>query len=293
MKNGNSVLARQKYCAYLHQKRVENYNYIERVLCEPAQGREKSWMNSVRLTGEEIVALQEPGVIRTKSEQFFVLSLSLAKLVDSGNLTSLLKSVQQLLDEFDKYYCGDAKLGRAIRTTQTFVLQQCWKVQYNTTLQKEKQKQILHSLYFNGPVFVEDGDNTADLRSSTIMAIDESPESIERIAREPTMLLRTSVLDRTRKPAPPVTPFNMLSIVNVPFDLNFKEVILGLCEMIKGIYGNFHGDPNEGNIDGETLKQIRRIDKTINRHVLQPLCAMINDAAGKAIAKQLDGLFLL
>ncbi len=286
--DSKEIARRSAHCEYIVKKRHNNFDYIERAFCDAV-----FWMNSVRMSGDAIISMQDPDYLRIKTEQFYILSLNLAKLVDMGNMPNFIKALQQLFEEYNNYFSGDAKLNPVILNTQTFVLQSCRKAQHNAKQQREKQRLIVHSLAANYASVKEDE------RVADSVPVGFFPEELEistdyeKFKEEHTKVGLPAEFSKAapikqRKVVSKNPVLYVLSIVNVPFDLCFKEVISGLCETMKVAYNKFFDIQS---IDDGALKQILKADQTMKKAVIQPLCDMINDAAEWTIKHQVDNLF--
>ncbi len=280
---------RSVHCEYLVKKRHNNYDYIERAFCDAV-----FWMNSVHMTGEAIISMQEPSFLRFKTEQFFILSLNIAKLLDMGNVLNFVKALQQLFDEYQKYYSGETKLNPVILNTQTFLLQPTRKAFGKLKLTKEKQREILHSLTTNHAV-IKDDENFVDATIGVFFP--EEPDAPIEYKEFKTTHSTAVTEAASYMKVPAIKPkktayknpnFQTLSLINVPFDLSFKEVVYSLCESMKMVYNKFFDIQS---IDDGALKQIIKADQVMKKAVLQPLCDMIGDAAAWSVKHQIDSLF--
>lgn len=288
MRTENKELAKRSIqCEALVKKRHNNYDYIERAFCGSV-----FWMNTVKMTGDEILALQEQSTLYSQTEQFFILSLSIAKLLDMGNLSNFIKALQQLFEEFQVYYLGGGRLNSIILNTQSFALQPIRKQAKVAKEIRAKQKETLRSLsasnsirgneYFIdatiGLFFPEEPDAPIEYKDFKTMhgSIGQSNED-ERIPQIKLKKVGTKNPD-----------FHVLAVMNVPADLNFKDVAYTLCESMKLVYNKFFDIQS---IDDGALRQIIKIDQVMKKLVLKPLSDIIGTAAARTIKLEMDSLF--
>jgi len=282
---------RSVHCEYLVKKRHNNYDYIERAFCDAV-----FWMNSVRMSGDAILSMQDPSFLRFKTEQFFILSLNIARLLEMSNIVNLVKALQQLFDEFQKYYSSDTKLNPVILNTQTFSLAPLKKAEELTKITKEKQKDILHSLTTNHSS-IKDEEHFVDATMGVFFPEEpDAPIEYTEFKKvhslgitEGAEYMKVPII-KTKKTAYKNPNLQVLSLMNIPFDLSFKEVVYSLCENMKMLYNKFFDIQS---IDDGVLKQIIKIDQVMKKAVLQPLSDMIGDSAAWTIKHQIDSLFKL
>jgi len=288
MRTENKEFAkRSMQCETLVKKRHKNYDYIERAFCESV-----FWMNAVKMTGDEILAMQEQSTLYSQTEQFFLISLSIAKLLDMGNLSNYIKALQQLFEEFQIYYYGGAKLNTIILNTQSFTLQPIRKQAKVAKEIRLKQKEILRNLSSNNGI---KGDE--DFIDATIgVFFPEEPDA--PIEYKDFKMLHGSIGPRNEDTRSPqirlkkVTSknpdFHVLAVMNVPADLNFKDVVYTLCETMKLVYNKFFDIQS---IDDGVLRQIFKMDQVMKKLILKPLCDIIGTAAARTIKQEIDSLF--
>lgn len=286
MRTDNKEFAKRSIqCEALVKRRHNNYDYVERAFCGSV-----FWMNSVKMTGDEILALQEHSALCVQTEQLFILCLSMAKLLDMGNLGNFIKALQQLFEEF-QVYCSGARLNAVILNTQSFTLLPTRKQSKVARDIRLKQKETLRNLSTSNAIKVDE-----ELADATIGFFPEEPDApIEYQDFKETHGSIASRNDEVRVPQIKLRKvgsknpdFHVLATMNVPADLSFKEVVYTLCETTKLVYNKFF---DMQSIDDGVLRQIFKADQTMKKVVLKPLCDVIGSAAARTIKQEIDSLF--
>jgi len=260
-----------QFCEYLCNKRLENFEYLENAFTKGV-----FWMNSIKITPSDIISTHFPEQIQQKSYNFLIFSLNLAKIAESDKIIEILRPTNQLLDEFVKFISkNSASLNPYIARTHQPPLQSANRTQFISILHKEKQKQVADSISVNSLGIPKENENF-------------SPEKdMERLTiREPGSSFKINLIPISKKLHR--VSYGILTLFNIPFELDLKEVIRELCQTLKNLYMKFLEIPH---LDKETLAQIKRIDFLIKRHILTSICVLLNETASRISKKQLDLLF--
>mmetsp|Transcript_3931 Transcript_3931/g.6027 ORF Transcript_3931/g.6027 Transcript_3931/m.6027 type:complete len:275 (-) Transcript_3931:81-905(-) len=216
---------RMNLVEYLVRKRTSNFAYIKRF----HEDRSVAWMNTTLMADIEIdMYFRSQGEKMSKRlEQWFVLGVSMAPLLQQPNGSFYIRALSQLIEEFD-YYCANA-------------------VEKNVKRMKARQTAIPQPVAEDEPVKG---------------AIYKSGKYV-------------------------VFTYLLIQSVNIPFGLDYRQVIFTMCEILTLVYRKFLDDSScSSNLNDAIL----RFDARITSHVIIPLTTDLTSLSMKIINMQLSSL---
>lgn len=107
-------LQRKQRLEALIRKRKSNLLYLKKIHTGDCY-----WLNSCLFTKEDLINYGKNEVSKQKIESFFILGLSIARILDIPNGLNFIRAFSQLIEEWEYYYSGTAMQGMKYMMAKT------------------------------------------------------------------------------------------------------------------------------------------------------------------------------
>ena len=265
------LLKISKRVEYIVQKRQKNLEQLSLIL----EGG-GIWLNCVPLSMEDIKSCMSPQHVQEYAQNFYILGISLGKILDLNNLGNIVKYLIQLFDEFELFTNGKLRINPIIAATLPSTLQSFMKNVKNEMAKHEQVKSNIKSLKSN---FLGVRETDLSSKREATDLFEELPNSdyqeycsaIDRVKDIPKSIRFKPVRIQAKNPE-----LKMLVISNIPFDLDLGTISTTLCRNLMLVYNKFYVKQSLSMI---ILDNILKIDRYINKFVIIPLTLLLNETA--------------
>jgi hypothetical protein len=235
---------------YFIPRRQKELDYIKRV-----HSGSVHWLNTIKLTKQLILTLFDNNKLIKRTHRWFILGLSLGRILELTNVNAIARGLLQLIEEYE-YYCNHSNLTSTINNT----------LELKNSLFYTHRKPLPQQLNFQ-------------LKNNENEPIKVCLHKINRTVVYEFLLLPFQITQSTNS--------NQLNLATESMD--YCEIVHSLCDVLNLLYSKCLDDTTSLN-NSHVKEAIIKFDKSIKKLFISKVCSDLTEIASQVLQKEMLGL---